>query len=308
MRHRPNFFLLGAPKCGTSAMRSYLASHPEVFFSIPDEPGYFDRKFRYVNLEECAYQTLEDYLTLYNGVDSNQHRAIGEGSVYMMYSKDVLDEIMRLSPKAKFIIMLRNPYRAAISMHGENLKSYSLGREPKFNFSEAWADLENRNVREIAGVHPLRFRYDILFSYNRHVQVAKEIIEERNLKVILYDDFKADNLLVAKAVYEYLGVSKDFEPAISITNERSQARSNSITKMVSWAAMKSRRYKVLRPLRGKGLTLNRFTQEKLSKPDISKELMHDMRRVYHDDICALQGTLGRDLSGWINTDLTDSAG
>lgn len=288
-------------------MRKYLASHPNIFFSVPDEPGFFDRKFRFVHVDECAYRTLGDYLSLYKGVDTSRHRAVGEGSVYMMYSTDIVDEILRLSPAAKFVIMLRNPYLAAISMHGENLKSFSLGREPKYEFSEAWLDLANRDVSEIAGVHSLKFRYDVLFSYNRHVQAAIETIGWSNLKVIVYDDFKADNLGIARSVYKFLGVKQDFQPATSIVNLRSQSKNNYITKSVSWAAEQSRRYRILRPLRGRGLSLNRFTQEPLSKPVISTELMNDMREVFHEDICALQVTLGRDLSAWKQTDLTKSA-
>jgi len=289
-------------------MRNYLASHPNIFFAVPDEPGYFDRKFRFLHEDDCAYRTLGEYLSLYNGVDPQRHLAVGEGSVYMMYSREILKEILSLSPTAKFIIMLRNPYLAAISMHGENLKSYNLGREPKDKFSEAWADLPYRNVEEIAGIHPMRFRYDLLFSYNKHVEVAREMIGDDNLMFIFYDDFKIDNLGIAKVVYEFLGVDPNFHPRASIVNKRSQSRNNLITKMIAWAAKQSRRYRILRHLRGRGLALNRFTQETLEKPKISVELMADMRKVYQDDIRALQSTLGKDLSIWLDTDLTTSLG
>ena len=38
---RPDFFIVGAPKCGTTALSEYLRSHPNVFMTEPKEPMYF---------------------------------------------------------------------------------------------------------------------------------------------------------------------------------------------------------------------------------------------------------------------------
>ena len=37
----PDFFIVGAPKCGTSALASYLRGHPQIFMSPVKEPNYF---------------------------------------------------------------------------------------------------------------------------------------------------------------------------------------------------------------------------------------------------------------------------
>ena len=37
---RPNLFLVGAQKAGTSALAGWLREHPEVCMSFPKEPGY----------------------------------------------------------------------------------------------------------------------------------------------------------------------------------------------------------------------------------------------------------------------------
>ena len=41
----PNFFIVGAPKCGTTALYEYLSSHPDVFLCDPKEPNYFSCDF-----------------------------------------------------------------------------------------------------------------------------------------------------------------------------------------------------------------------------------------------------------------------
>ena len=37
----PNFFILGAPKCGTTSLHNYLNQHPDIYMSYKKEPHYF---------------------------------------------------------------------------------------------------------------------------------------------------------------------------------------------------------------------------------------------------------------------------
>jgi hypothetical protein len=40
---KPNLFMIGGPKCGTTSFQEYLAGHPHIFMSEPKEPCYFDK-------------------------------------------------------------------------------------------------------------------------------------------------------------------------------------------------------------------------------------------------------------------------
>ena len=76
MTARPNFFIVGAPKCGTTALSHYLRQHPRIFFSLPKEPHYFATdlpRYRMVTHEPA-------YLEYFRGAGP-QHTAVGEGSV-----------------------------------------------------------------------------------------------------------------------------------------------------------------------------------------------------------------------------------
>ena len=53
----PDFFLLGAPKCGTSAPYEYFREHPPIFMPRLKEPHYFSTDIR----EYGSVQTEEDY-------------------------------------------------------------------------------------------------------------------------------------------------------------------------------------------------------------------------------------------------------
>lgn len=41
MTARPDFFVAGASKCGTTALFEYLSSHPHVYMSRDKEPKFF---------------------------------------------------------------------------------------------------------------------------------------------------------------------------------------------------------------------------------------------------------------------------
>jgi hypothetical protein len=40
---KPNLFMIGGPKCGTTSFQEYPAGHPHIFMSEPKEPCYFDK-------------------------------------------------------------------------------------------------------------------------------------------------------------------------------------------------------------------------------------------------------------------------
>lgn len=303
MPARPNFFLVGAPKCGTSAMRTYLSQHPEVFFAVPDEPGYFDGPLRFVEKRDYQFKTQDEYLKIYRGAEPQKHRIRGEGSVYIMYTPGAIQRILEMTPGAKFLVMLRNPVDAFISMHGENLKSPKLGREPFAEIEEAWSDLPRRaSESAMAGVHPFRFRYDCLFRYFEPVKRLMESIPRGDLKVVLYDDFRKDNVGVFHEVCEFLDIAADFQPQVRRINERSQSRNNLAATVTGVVAQLARRLPVLNSLRGRGLALNRFTQMPLEKPVLSDEFFSEVQAFFKSDIEMLASLIDSDLSGWSEGD------
>lgn len=68
----PNFFIIGAPKCGTTALSEYLREHPQVFFSDPKELSFFNEDFtnrRTTSLEDYPYHFEEA---------KESHKAVGK--------------------------------------------------------------------------------------------------------------------------------------------------------------------------------------------------------------------------------------
>ena len=80
---RPDFFILGAPKCGTTALSEYLRQHERIFVSTPKEPHYFCDDFDYYYAP--GQRTEEHYLRLFDEAgDDAPRRRRGIGLVPLL--------------------------------------------------------------------------------------------------------------------------------------------------------------------------------------------------------------------------------
>ena len=115
MPHRaPNFFIIGAPKSGTTALSQYLRDHPNIFFSGVKEPHFFD-----LDTSKRLKLDLQTYLSLFAKARPELHIAVGEGSTGYLFSKVAVSEILKFNPDSKFIVMLRNPVDLVQAWHSE---------------------------------------------------------------------------------------------------------------------------------------------------------------------------------------------
>ena len=131
---KPDFFIVGAPKCGTTALCDYLNQHPQVYVSANKEPFYFGS-----DLPGHLDWTQQNYLALFEPAGE---RTCGEASVWYLYSKSAAQEIRTFNPEARIIIMLRNPVEMAYAMHNQGL--YNLTEDIE-DFDEAVKATERRS-------------------------------------------------------------------------------------------------------------------------------------------------------------------
>jgi hypothetical protein len=118
----PNLFLIGAPKCGTSALIDQLRSHPDLFVPRQKEILFFDAHVFYDREQDWPIKSMDAYLALFAGEDAAAATYRVDGSIYNMYSRESIQRILELSPEAKFVLVLRDPLSASKSMHLQRLK------------------------------------------------------------------------------------------------------------------------------------------------------------------------------------------
>ena len=100
---RPSFFLVGAPKCGTTSLCHYLRQHPEIFIPEPNK----ELNFFASDLElPRHFATENEYLGAFACTVKPR---CGEGSTWYLYSSTAAREIRDFNRHAKIIISVRNP-------------------------------------------------------------------------------------------------------------------------------------------------------------------------------------------------------
>lgn len=205
---KPNFFLIGASKCGTSALASYLREHPAVCFSDPKEPNFFNN-----DLHPNTYASFAEY---YERVFQNpeQYSLVGEGSVRYIYSQTAVPNILTHNPKAKLIVMLRNPVDMCESWYYEQR---AAGREDAPTLEAGWRRDHAPQEDDDAHVH-LRHYQSFCRLGEQLARVYAHAAREQVL-VLFYDDFARDSAATYRAALSFLGAHDDGRTDFPVVNK-----------------------------------------------------------------------------------------
>ena len=301
---KPNFFLIGAPKCGTSALAHYLGEHPEVVFAYPKEPYYWADDFPGIQ-RRFGIQSFSKYEALFQ--DTTQKTvAAGEGSTIYLASSCAVDRILQYQPDAKFIVMLRNPVELASSMH---LQQISQLNEDESSFEKAWnlQDERRRNLQLPRGCYePRLLQYREIASLGRQMDELFRKTDRDRVHVILYDDFQNNVGDTYGETLRFLGLSSDNRQEFPRINEGKVPRIKWLAGVLNGrtGTMVTRFLK--RNLKGPVRNLADRTKKLLTtKPhkreSISIELQNRIREDFMDDVRLLADRTGRDLSRWLQS-------
>lgn len=201
----PDFFVVGAPRCGTTSICRYLARNPQICFSRPKEPHYFSRIDQVPTQDELNKDYLENCFPHQDG----SHKAIGEGSVSYLYLPGAIERINQLNPEAQFIVLLRNPLTMLPSYH---LRMQFLLQETEPDFGKAW-DLEESRIRgenlPATCLDARLLMYSEAAKFGVQVERLFSVAGRERAHVVLFDDLKADPLAVYRHILDFLCVDYD---------------------------------------------------------------------------------------------------
>ncbi|MBE9059491.1 sulfotransferase domain-containing protein [cf. Phormidesmis sp. LEGE 11477] len=299
---QPSFFLVGAPKCGTTALCKYLAQHPDVFVSRPKELNYFDTDFK----TKKYVHSLPDYLEKFA---EGKGKVCGEGSTSYLYSQAAAKNIYQFNPDAKIIIMLRSPVTVMHSFHSQLL--FNGSSETVQDFAAAVAletDRKQGNSIPQRCQVPEMLLYREVVSFFEQVKRYFDVFDRDQVKVILFEDFKQETASVYRETLEFIGVSPDFEPSFAKINSNKRARSpllQSLLKYPPARVLEIGKHLLPMPrswrrslLERTKASLKSLNTQKVSRPPIDAELKKRLIMELTPDIRALETLIGRDLSAW----------
>lgn len=300
MSARPDFFLIGAPKCGTTAMSEYLRSHPGVCFSRPKEPFYFSS-------ELPSYRRVEDdraYVERCFGHCGSEHRAVGEGSATYLSSPTAVEDILEFEPAARFIAMVRNPIDMAHALHWQFTFDF-VEDEP--DFETAWGlQAERRRGGRIPKrcTEPRLLQYAEVAALGSQVERLLERVRRERVRLILFDDFVRDTRRVYEDTVAFLGLERHGRTTFPAVNRSRRHRSPTLARLVRDPPAPVR--SVLRAVRrglkvaslGLGTRLDAVSTVPVERPPMRSAFRRALVEEFADEIDRLERALRRDLSHW----------
>ena len=302
---KPNFFIVGAPRCGTTALSTYLAQHPAICFSRPKEPHYFTQL---PALDETRLQ--QDYLDRYFQHYNENHRAVGEGSVSYLYSPQVIEHILRYNPDARFIAMVRNPLDMLRSYHAQLL--FTLDEDVE-DFATAWAlqGLRARGIRLPRTCRdPRLLQYTEVGKLGKYLEQLLSVAGHDRVFTVVYDDLAARTGQTYSEILRFLDVPDDGRqdfPRIKSSKgyrwrwlhlilKRPPAEVAKHMQAIKSAAKSKNRNSRLLRARKRLIELNTVG---VHRDPLDPGMQRVMADTFRSDIEKLGQLLGRDLSAWL---------
>ncbi len=305
----PDFYIVGHPKCGTTALYEMLRGHPQIFMPDVKEPWFFATELhtRTPPRPQGTPRTLEEYLPLFDGAQPGQR--VGEASPHYLWSHTAAERIAQVRPDARIIAILREP---ASFLHSLHLQFVQVYYEVETDFAKAIA-LESER-REGRHVPPYTY-WPQMLMYSEHVRYVEqlrryaEVFPQEQMLVLIYDDFRRENEQTVRRVQRFLGVGDDAPIDVVEANPTVQARSGMLNELVHAVGVGrgpishsvKEAIKAVTPSGPRRKALYALQRRVVfgapSPPD--EEVMRGLRVRYKGEVAALSEYLGRDLiSQW----------
>ncbi|CAN5399420.1 hypothetical protein BH11BAC2_BH11BAC2_09440 [soil metagenome] len=281
-----SFFIVGAPKAGTTSLYHYLESHPQVCMCSIKEPNFFSAEG--LNNEPLYYEDpiisdANEYAQLFNHCQLDSIK--GEASVSYLFYPNTAAKIKAYNPSAKIIIILRDPAKRAFS---------------HWKMDERLGFVKKSLEQIIAEHHPGKFephyqQYVELGFYAKQIKRYKESFPENQLLIMFQKDLRTSQTEMLQQLYHFLAISEDHFP--------SEEEHNTAVKFKNPLLAALYTNKIIRSVAKKILPSNASSKLKsdLSEKDErnpSPLLMKDLYALYKDDIVELETILKISLSDW----------
>ena len=310
----PNFFIVGAPKAGTTSLYAYLGQHAQIYLSPLKEPCYFAAELRPENfapeerprlaremrtLEEYLHGDMrvprfgglvtqwDDYLRLFG--NATDQLAIGEASACYLWSQSAARNIAARIPQARIIINLRNPVDRAFSQY---LQMVTVGAIRRSFREQIQASLRCRSEQFGRSWPFLEFGcyYPQIVRYLDHFPRSQ-------VHISLYEDLELHPQELLSQLFRFLGVDPAF--VADVTHRHHEPRVPRLTavayalkKLGIWSRL---HYLAPASVRRAARPLIFNARSSLVMAAEDRAFLTDY---YRDDVLRLEALLQRDLSAW----------
>lgn len=289
----PNFFILGAPKSGTTSIVHWLSSHPQVFMSPIKEPGFLAQSAPSVVNSWSQYHELFQEVT-------NRHKVVGEATTNYLFNIDeAAPIILKHSESPKFVVCLRNPIDMAQSLH--NHMVWML-RENEKDFKKAWRLQESR--KRGVGL-PSNSENANLLQYGSYCRLGHQVerllrwVDAQQVHFIFLEDIEKNPRKSWKDLMAFLSIEDDGRTSFLAHNTAAENKSYIIKAALKVAAKIKRALNLNRNL-GLLTPIENFNRIQKNLDPLDDSFKKELLLYFYSDIQLLESLLDTNLDHWKN--------
>ena len=300
----PDFLIVGHPKCGTTALFELLRTHPEIYMPPRKEPWFFAEELHEFTppRPEGVPSTVAEYATWFTEARSGEK--IGEASPFYLWSTSAAANIATVLPDARIIAILREPASFLYSLHLQLLELY-IEAEPDLGRAMELEEERRQGRLPRYTYFPQLLLYSEYIRYVEQLQRFHAVFAPEQVKILIYEDFRADNEATVRDVRRFLGV-EDSGPVEQVqANPTVAPRSQRINELVHAVGVGrgpvshtvKGLIKAVTPAGPRRRALYALKRQVVFGPPPApdEEVLHELRLRYRDQVVALSEYLDRDL-------------
>ncbi len=206
---KPNLFIVGQAKSGTSALHSFLDKHKDICMSFEKEPNFFStdlhKESDKFHGKKVYFQIrkVKDYLKIFSDLD---RKIVGEASTSYIYSSSAAENIHTFNKNGKILVVFREPVSFLYSLHSQYVSETT---EDVKDFEEALSlEKDRRKGLRVPkrAWSPSIYFYRERIKYLEQIKRYVKLFDKKNIKVIVFEDFVKDNKKVYLEILDFLGV------------------------------------------------------------------------------------------------------
>ena len=282
----PTFFVIGAAKCGTTSLHSYLGQHPEIHMSPVKEPCFF--------LEDDPARPIpwkvgnrDDWERLF---DSDAPVRGESSTTYSQYPwwPGVPERMHRLVPDAKLVYLVGDPIYATVSHYMQHV---TVAGET-VSLYEALGDIEAFDNR-----------YTCTRRYATQIDQYLRYFPRANLLVLDQDELRSDRRETLRQIFAFLEVDRDydvpeFKTVANVTEARRNPRQAYVRLQTSAVRTVVDRLPatVRRPL--VGTARRALSHPPMERPQLDAATRARLAAVYRGEVDRLREMTGKPFSSW----------
>ena len=217
---KPNLFIVGFPKTGSTALASFLSQHKDIYTSDQKGLDFFSTDFHRESdkfHKSRKYFPIRSEKTYLNIFKNRTEKYLIDGSVDYIFSKEAPLKISKFNSDSKIIILIREPTSFIESYFRHH--STNKGSEIIQDFNKAFNLEKSRKIGKYIPSSvkcPSFLFYSEKITYKKYIKRYVKHFNNSNIKIILYDDWRKDNRKILKEVFKFLNV-KDESESISLS-------------------------------------------------------------------------------------------